>query len=87
MAPEASILQEDDNSVDIIPPTIESVNQIFFSLRNVEMLHQSCGSMIYKNSDTGDELLTVSSCQPDAYGCQARNGNAGVPDFLQHLLN
>ena len=38
--------------------------------------------------DTGDELLNVASCQkPDVYGCQARNANAEVPDFLQDLLN
>lgn len=51
MAPEASILQEDDNSsVDIIPPTVESVNQSLFSSTNVETLHQLSGNMIYKNS-------------------------------------
>ena len=38
--------------------------------------------------DTGDELLSVASCQKsNAYGCQARNTNAEVPDFLQDLLN
>ena len=38
--------------------------------------------------DTGDELLTVASCEkPDAYGCQARDASAGVPDFLQDLLS
>ena len=38
--------------------------------------------------DTGDELFSVASCQKsNAYGCQARNTNAKVPDFLQDLLN